>query len=258
MLPNFLHIGVAKAASTWLWRIFQEHPDVCVPCEKTRDFSGRMSLPDHVNFFLADYDLGLDWYERTYFSHWQGEAAVGETSNSYFVSELALERIAESLPQVRLSVTLRNPIERAFIQFVHRKRSRGLTGEQADFREVLDKHQWQQFRMWIEIGFYHLHLTRVLRLFPREQVLVLIYDDLCADPRAFLAQVFAFLDVDPDVPLPSVDRVVGFPSPEVPDSEERDLARGIDPDLAARLSAIYADQISKLEDLLGRDLSAWR
>ena len=75
MLPNFIHVGAAKCASSWLWRVYQEHPDVYVPLHL-----------DNVNFFVADYHKGLDWYQKTYFGDWCGEKAVGEMSNSYMVA----------------------------------------------------------------------------------------------------------------------------------------------------------------------------
>ena len=255
MLPNFLHIGVAKAASTWLWTIFQEHPDIYVPTAKVRNYSGKLTKPDNVNFFVADFHRGLDWYEKTYFTQWNGESAIGETSNSYMLDELALQRIAESLPNVKLTMILRNPIERALLQFATRKRNRGMRG---DFREILDIHSWQMFRMFIEPGFYHLHLTRILRLFPRHRILACIYDDLASDPRSFLYQLFSFLEVDPEMDLPSVDKVVGFPRPEEPDTSDGDIEKGVDPDMHERLRKIYADDVSRLEELLDRDLSAWK
>jgi hypothetical protein len=255
VLPSFLHIGVAKAASTWLWTIFQEHPDIYVPTAKVLNYSGKLTKPDNVNFFVADFDRGLDWYEKTYFAQWNGEKAVGETSNSYILDELALQRISKMLPNVKLTMILRNPIERALLQFATRKHNRGMSG---GFREILDIHSWQMFRMFIEPGFYYLHLTRVLRLFPKERVLPLIYDDLASDPRAFLRQVFSFLEVDVRLDLPSIDRIIGFPRPEEPDTPDSDIEAGVDSDMHERLSRIFADQISLLEDLLDRDLSIWR
>ena len=255
MLPNFLHIGAAKSASTWLWTVYQEHPDIYVPTVHVENYSGKTTKPDNVNFFVADFDRGLDWYERTYFAQWNGEAAVGETSNSYMVDELALHRIAEALPDVKLTMTLRNPIEYALHQFAQRKRGHGFAGP---FRQILDIHAWQMFRMYVEPAYYALHLSRVYRLFPRECVLPMVYDDLVDDPRAFLSQASTFLGVEVRTDLPSIDTIVGFPRPEEPDTADGDLARGVDPDMRERLGKIYADQISQLEDLLDRDLSAWR
>ena len=255
MLPNFLHIGAAKCASTWLWTVYNEHPDIYVPTTKVRNYSGKITKPDNVNFFVADFDRGLDWYEKTYFAGWNGEKAVGETSNSYMLDELALRRIAESLPNVKLTMTLRNPVDRALLQFVMRKRNGIMKGTP---REILDIHSWQMFRMFVEPGFYHLHLTRVLKLFPRDRVRVLIYDDLVKDARSFLRQALSFLEVDPDVDLPSVDKIIGFPRPEEPDTPDGDIEKGFDPDMRERLRKIYADDTSRLGELLDRDLSDWK
>jgi len=254
MLPNFLHIGVAKAASTWLWTIYKEHPEIYVPSEPVKNYSGKVTKPDNVNFFVADFFRGLEWYEKTYFSGWKGEKAVGETSNSYMLDELALSRIASSLPEVKLTMTLRNPIEIAYLQYLTQKRSRKWTPEQYRFEEVLDIHAWQLFRMWIEPGFYHLHLTRVYRYFPRERVLVLFYDDLLEDPRKFLRRVFSFLGVKEDLELPSMDEVVGFPRPN---TGKEEVEEGINADLREKLRLIYRDEIRRLEELVGRDLSSW-
>jgi len=258
MLPNFLHIGVAKGASTWLWTVYQEHPDICVPTKEVVNYSGRRTKPDNVNFFVADFHLGLEWYEKTYFSEWAGEKAVGEFSNSYMVDELALQRIAESLPDVKLTMTVRNPIDVALLQYSQQKKGGRWAPGRNPFEEVLDIHSWQKFRMWIATQYYHLHLTRVLRYVPRDRVLVLVYDDLEKDPRGFLNQAFSFLGVETDVDLPSMGKVIGFPRPEEPDTAEDDLKKGISPDLRERLRQIFADQTAKLAEFLGRDLSHWR
>jgi hypothetical protein len=57
---------------------------------------------------------------------------VGEFSNSYMLSDAALERIAADLPGVRLTMTLRDPVERAYIGWAYEKRRRGWTPEQGD------------------------------------------------------------------------------------------------------------------------------
>ena len=258
MLPNFLHIGVAKAASTWMWTVYQEHPDICVPTSKVENFSGRWTKPDNCNFFVADFHRGLEWYEKTYFSEWNGEKMVGEFSNSNMVDELALQRIAEALPGVKLTMTVRNPIDMAYLQYATQKRGGRWLPGRVPFEGGLDIHGWQRFRSWFEPGYYHLHISRVLRYFPRESLLVLVYDDLEKDARSFVNQAFEFLGVSTDVELPSLNTYAGFPRPDEPDTVEGDLEKGVPPDMRECLRRIFADQISKLSDFLGRDLSHWR
>jgi len=257
MLPDFLHIGAAKCASTWLWTVYQEHPEICVPTLKVENYSGRVTLPDNVNFFVADFYRGLEWYEQTYFSQWNGEKAVGEFSNSYMMDELALQRIAESLPDVKLTMTVRNPIDVTFLQYCQQKHGGRWAQGKNPFEAVLDIHSWQRFRMWVEPGYFYLHLTRVLRYVPRERLLVLVYDDLKEDPRAFLDQALSFIGVSTDVDLPSMNKVIGFPRPNEPDTDEDDIKQGMTPDLRERLRRIFAEQTAKLAEFLDRDLSHW-
>ncbi|MEA3399966.1 MAG: hypothetical protein U9R79_01855 [Armatimonadota bacterium] len=246
MLPNFLHIGAAKCASSWLWRCLKEHPQVYVP-----------DAPDNVNFFTVHYHRGVDWYQRTYFGGHAGEPAVGEFSNSYMCYHPALERIARDLPGVRLTMTLRNPVVRAYLSWAHIHLKRGKYGFDPEagvgipFQKVLHHHGHAWFRTWIEPGFYARHLRRVHELVSPERVLVTLYDDLAADNAAYLQRYFSFLGVDPNVKIDLVGEEVN------PDAERADPA-ALDPAFRAELREVYAEDIAALEGMLDRDLSHWR
>jgi len=241
VLPNFLHAGAAKAASSWLWRVCKEHPDIYVP--KTHD---------NVNFFTVAYYRGLEWYERTYFGDFDGESAVGEFSNSYMCHEPALERIARDLPEVKLTVTLRNSVERLYLQWAHEslKRKNPSRRNHVPLERILHHHGHGYFRMWADPGFYARHLRSIYRYFPAGRVLVMIYDDLCDDPRAFLRRFLAFLAVD-DSFQPSV--LTDDINPDPPDDPETHMP----PELRAQLRLMYRDDIAALSEMLDRDLSAW-
>lgn len=247
MLPNFLHAGAPKAASGWLWRVCKEHPEIYVP-----------ETPDNVNFFTVHYHRGLDWYEKTYFPPAAaGRKAVGEFSNSYMMFEPALQRIAEHLPRVRLTLTLRNPIERAWLQWAHShlKKKYGWDpdqGRMVPFARVLHHHGHQWFRMWIEPGFYALHLQRIYRYFPKEQVHVTLYDDLAADNAAYARRYFEWLGVDPTF-RPSL---IGVTSNA--DRGSINGPHGLTPEIRAELGLVYREEIGKLQEMIGRDLSHWK
>ena len=246
MLPNFVHIGAAKCASTWLWRVYQEHPDIYVPADL-----------DNVNFFVGDYHKGLEWYEKTYFDGWSGERAVGETSNSYMVFEKAVERITRDLPDVKLTMTLRNPIDRSFIAWSHMQTRRFGPEQRMGFERGLDPHGWVLFRYWFEPSLYAAHLKAVFRHCPRERVLICFYDDLLADPARFLRGFFGFLGVDADFRPSVLDTVVGFPSPEWPDNDDRTFERGFSKEFREQLQRFFRSDIEELQEITGRDLSHW-
>jgi hypothetical protein len=245
MLPNFLHIGAAKCASSWLWRVYKGHPEIYVP-----------DAPDNVNFFTVHYQRGLDWYEDTYFGGYDDEPASGEFSNSYMCYRPALQRIAEHLPDVRLTMTLRHPAERAFLQWAHThlKGKYGFDPEKGvgvPFEKALHHHGHGYFRQWIDPGLYARHLDNILQLFPRENVQIMVYDDLVESESDFLRDLYVFLGVDPDYESPLVGQDV---NPDVDSPGPREM---LSEEFWAELIEVYRPDVLRLQYMLDRDLSAW-
>lgn len=246
-LPNFLHIGINKAASSWLWKVCQEHPDICVP-----------DMPDNVNFFTVAYHRGLDWYEKTYFSNYNGEKAVGEFSNSYLVFAPAMERIAADLPDVRVTCILRNPVERAFLSWAHQHLKNKPTGLDArkgigvPLEKILHHHGHGYFRLYAEPGFYARHLKRLYTLLPPERVLVQLHEDVLADNAGSLKQYFEFLGVDSNFQSTLIRSDVN------PDPDGDRMEDWTPPGFREELAEVYREDREELEKMLDRDLSHWR
>src|SRR5512145_3457050 len=82
--PTYVGIGAQKCASTWLHRMLEAHPQVCVPAVK------------EVDFFSYRYDRGYQWYERRLTTGSDGtvRTARGEISPSYFCEPSVPERLA--------------------------------------------------------------------------------------------------------------------------------------------------------------------
>jgi hypothetical protein len=247
MLPNFLHIGAAKAGSTWLWEVCKEHPEIYVP----KDY-------DNPNFFTMHYHRGLQWYEETYFNNVKDEKAIGEFSNSYSVFVQALGRISRHLSDIRLSVTLRNPIERCYISWAgahFRKNKYGFDpwrGIGIPLERLLHPNGSTYFRAWIEPGFYADQLRRVYTYFPEERIIVMLYDDLVVDNAGFLKKYFQFLGVDTEFKTTLIDRDIN------PDEDAAHCFEFYTDDLREEIRKVYRDDISRLQDMIGRDLSHWK
>lgn len=263
MLPNFLHIGVSKGASTWLYQACLEHPDIFVPLKN-----------DNVNFFLVHYHLGLEWYQSQYFAEARDERAIGEFSNSYLVTDVPLERLARDLPEVRLSVMLRHPVERAYLNWAHAYYKSGgwrstdpstdsgdpleIMGERPQGRlfgipleTIMHPNGWSYCWKFLQPGLYAAHLRRIQQRIPPERLKILLYDDLCADPQEFIRDYYAWLGVDADFEPPCAQRRIN------PDTAEADIAE-LTPELRQHMHAFFRQDIEELERLLGRDLSAWK
>ena len=253
MLPNYLHVGGAKCASTWLWTVYQEHPEIYVNPDV-----------DNLNFFVGDYNRGLDWYEQTYFAETAGHRVVGDMSNSYMVFRPALERAARHLSdRTRVTVTVRNPLDRTLIHWAHMKLLKQWSPEQhMELADMLDVHLWQLFLMWAGPSFFGSHVESVYDYFPRDRVLVLFYEDLVENPDSFLANIFEFLGVDKGFKPSVLHERVGFPygtkAADHPTEHDTSLVDdGYPAGMRERLRALFDDDIRKLERLTGRDLSHW-
>lgn len=164
-LPNFLHLGPGKSGSTWLHEALSTHPEVFLTPAKD------------LYFFSRYYHRGADWYRRQ-FSLDDAPPVVGEVCPDYLAAPGAAERIAETLgPDVRLMVTLRDPVERAFSSYLYLKKH-GLA--QPTFRETAQEHP-----ELIDEGRYGTQLRRFLDHFERESIRVALFDDFVADPQKF-------------------------------------------------------------------------
>ena len=178
--PNFVGIGAQKCASTWLYRMLEGHPEVCVSTKK------------EVDFFTHYFDHGYQWYENQ-FSPAGSESLMGEISPSYFCSRSAPDRIYSYMPDARILLSVRDPIERLMSNHRHEVQAGHLTGPDLSVEAGLANNP-----MYLEQGRYATHLKNWLRCFPKEQILVVFMEDVISDPVGTARDVYTFLGVDVD------------------------------------------------------------
>ncbi len=189
MLPNVLVIGAQKAATSWIYQCLKEHPDVFVPFVKEQ------------HFFDQNYHEGLEWYER-YFKGYGSEKAICDVSPSYLSSGIAPERIKNALGDIKLIVCLRNPIDRAFSQYKMHLRKK--TADKP-FEELWRRDEKSEY---VQFGRYYTHLEQYLEFFPKENILVLIYEDIQNDPISFIQRIYRFIGVDENFKPKSADKII--------------------------------------------------
>lgn len=272
-LPNFLIIGAAKAGTTSLHHYLRQHPDIYLPPVKETNFfwtearaHGRKTVPT-----LAAYERLFDGAGRA--------GAVGEISPQYLNSATAAERIRRDLPGVRLVVSLRNPAERAWSDYLGRVR---ILRERGTFEEAM-----RPGGPCLESGYYFPRLKRYYERFPRERIHVMLYEEFAADPHAALRSVFIFLGVEPCAAIDTKRRHNAAATPRsrllnrvlwpavvaaqhlVPRrrrgsgilaaliSKTYKPAPSLAPEWERRLRDLYRDDIIATAELIGRDLSRW-
>lgn len=180
MKPTFIGIGAQKCASSWLYRILEDHPDVCLSERKELDF------------FSYFYDNGYQWYEN-HFRCGSAAKAIGEISPSYFHDYLAPARAAAYDRELKVIVSLRDPVERALSHHKHLIRLGLYKGPDLSFEAGLRRNP-----MYVEQGLYAKHLAHWFAAFPERQVLVVFMDDIRTDADAVVKQVYGFLGIAED------------------------------------------------------------
>jgi hypothetical protein len=265
---NFLIIGAAKSATTWLQQTLQADPAV--------------SMPDpELHYFSRFYDRGHDWYFDQ-FPRTEGNRLVGEKSNSYLDTPAAAERVKMLLPHAKLIVQLRNPVERAYSDYCMLYR-RGEVG--SDIRAHLSS-QGNVKNRFLVGGSYYEQLQQYRERFPESQMLVLLFEDMIAHPDVQIKQVRSFLGLRADAPQAVVARKVKDRSQPMIDPRLRKAIKPLKPllrpfranpvfaafwskfareisyppltaDVRSQLIDFYAHDVERLEKILKRDLSYW-
>lgn len=178
--PTFICLGGQKCASTWIRKILEDHPEVFV------------SNPREVDFFSHYFHFGYSWYAR-HFDDAGSAKAIGEVSPSYFCDPLAPERVHQHQPDVKLILVLRDPIRRAFSNHLHEIRLGHFHGDDLRFEAGLENNPMYLFQ-----SRYGTHLASWLKIFPMSQLLLLLQEEVQADPAAEARRLYRFLNVDPD------------------------------------------------------------
>jgi hypothetical protein len=289
MLPNFIVIGAAKAGTTALHWYLTEHPAVFMT-----------SVKDPAYFaYGVDADGGLLWgdlelhsFPVQSLSEYEGlfadagdALAIGEASTTYLECPQSAARIRELLPAARILCSLRHPVDRAYSDYLMHLRRRGLRFDPA--RDLTVTSDWARAdSRWMRIGRYHEQLSRYFDAFPRDQIRVLLFDDLRRNPRRFVQDVYQFLEVDPDF-VPDFDTphaAGGIPAsvmlegvfmrgarsaikPWVPKRAANWFRRlrartmrqapPLPADLKKELTSHLREDIIKTSELIGRNLQAW-
>jgi hypothetical protein len=178
---DFIGIGAQKSATSWITKCLSVHPEVFVAdCKETHFFSDN-----------EKYSRGINHYHE-YFIDSNSSHFIGEYSTSYLASHQAAERIKLYSSDIKLIVCLRNPVDRAFSHYLHLTfKSENKIVDSGSLRNAIKTQS-----DIIENGMYGKHLSHYFKLFPANNILVLLYEDIQKDPRDFIQRVYNFIGVD--------------------------------------------------------------
>ena len=246
---DFLGIGAQKCGTTWLYRQMSRHPQIAFPRDKEVHYWDMSPHPD-ADAWVASLQLphqtSADGRRRL----------TGEITPAYAIlPRQRIHAIRSRCPEIRLFISLRNPIERAWSAAIMALVRSGMTLAEASDQWFLDHFRSAASR---SRGDYAACLEQWWSEFPRAQLLILFTEDIAARPSAVLEALAAHLAIDDAdfARLPnSVIREVVRP----PTAPTEQLANTpIRPSLVAPLIDMYADSIARLARLIDRDISHWR
>lgn len=181
-LPDFVIAGAQRAGTTWLCKALIEHPEVVI---------GRGENIKEINFFDIDsnWSKGADWY-ASHFDVSCDQQVVGEATTEYMYCPVAAERMASLIPDAKVIMILREPVDRAYSAYwLFRDRYYGM-----NFKQALKHNDGELLRR----GMYAEQIRRFRNYYPDEQLLILFYDELKSNNQNFVSKVFGFLGIQGD------------------------------------------------------------
>lgn len=309
-LPGVFIVGAAKAGTTSLYHIMKAHPQIYMsPVKEPNYFSDdtvvellRPSLKKRLkaqqiekfiegemkNTIHTAYIRDFEVYKKLFRNIGQKKIA-GEASVSYLYSKTAAKNIFYLIPEAKIIIILRDPIQRAFSHYLMDLQLAFTTGT---FASALSQDMEVQTKSWgvsshyIETGLYAEQVKRYLDVFPASQVKIVLYDDLKKKLFDIIKELYAFAGVD-DSFIPEISEK--YNTAIIPRSEiasyalkfnrlriaARKLLKGslkrnikkiflktdelpqITSDEKKLLRTYFKNDVSRLEKMIKRDLSSW-
>jgi Sulfotransferase domain len=188
ILPNCCMIGSQKSASTFLHRCLGEHPEVFSPRGEIDFFEGLHYREDRLDELERLLEKGA------------GKRIIAIKQPMYLARPECPARIARHIPDTKILVVLRNPVERAVSAYFHYISYGYIPAVNIEkgMRHIINKKYDERYPAAseiIDVGFSYRHLTRYLDYFSKDQILITLFDDIKGDSLAAVKRMYDFLDI---------------------------------------------------------------
>ena len=264
--PNFFCIGAQKSGTTLLYEHLKNIDDIYLPDIKELHF---FDTPDK-------YEKGIDWYTEAYFKNANSFSKVGEITPSYLFLKEVPKRIYTSLGKdLKFIVMLRNPIQRAYSQYIMRYRK---NEEKYSFNDALilelsrTKANGEYMRQYsyAQRGFYVSQIEEYLKYFDKKQFMFILFDEFIINQDLWIEKICKYLNVDKNITIK--DKVVHKSQLSLVEKFKFSFLNNIYnvynilsskgyPPMNQRTKEIlieyYKNDIICLEKLIDKDLSEW-
>lgn len=296
-LPNFLIVGASKSGTTSLWRYLSQHPEIFMPWFKETHYLLLNQVPsaNPESPRFSRQSLNIDSFEEyaDLYKDVKSEKAVGEATSGYLHNhEIVIPNIHKVLGEVKIIIILRNPADRAFSAYKHliRDKLETLSFQQClALEDTRYKDNWEPMHFYRRLGLYYNQVKAFKDNF--SEVFIALTDDLNNNQDLLLRDLYEFLGVeptfkntdssfhntsvvyqnnifqrwldDPDFPIKTIFRpllikTIGHDRLEdIVNYFKSANLKKMKKSTRTRLIDYFTNDILKLQDLIGRDLSHW-
>ena len=205
VIPDFLVIGAKRCGTTSLYQHLPEHP--CIS----------KSPYDNMGFFNDNFHLGVNWYKSffpTTFTRNKMKSKFGDflafdVTTKYMEEESTANNVYQTKPNMKIIIILRNPVDRAYSQYHLSVRQ---TAERRSFEDVVEEnmnrlnkesHEHHKIKPrfsakednYLKKGLYALQLRYWLKIFPRENILIVSTEEFESNQQIIYNKIFEFLNI---------------------------------------------------------------
>ena len=194
--PNFFIVGAPRAGTTSLHEYLKNCQGVFMsPIKETYFFSPNVNMELILSKPVKNQKDYLKLFHGV-----KNEQAIGESTPSYLWDPYSATLIHDKIPDARIIIILRNPIDRAFSHYLWLV---SLGKENLSFSDAIKKSLSAKpdfSGRIIEAGMYSNQIKKYLDIFDKEQIKILIFEEFSNDPKKTVEDILNFLNVNSDPP----------------------------------------------------------
>jgi len=172
--PLILGIGVPKAATTWIHRQLEAHAEISVTTTK------------EIGYWSSNYHHGPDWYIEQFFV--KPNSRVFAEFTPHYLNTRSLQRISNYVDDARFIISLRNPYERAYSNYLHARRNGDINVNFIEACKINDK--------IIQDSCYSKLISTYLKYFELNRLHLILFEEVENDPVKTVHEMYSFIGVD--------------------------------------------------------------
>ncbi len=195
--PNFFIAGAPRCGTTSLWFYLSQSPEIFLSSNKEpRYFNSAKFVSAYSDAHIHDEKKYLALFHGV-----QSEKAIGEASTSYLSDPTTPELIHQILPASRIIICLRDPVERAFSNYLMSLQKRVT---KLPFSKIIRMRE-DSFKKKpilqeiLQAGFYYEQVKRYFKIFGSERIKIIIFEKFIKEPKNTLEDILKFLNVNPKI-----------------------------------------------------------